>query len=42
MLRRWLREFLSSKEEFTGRGNISLTPEEKEIRRLKGEFKVFN
>ena len=32
MLRRWRREFLSSKEEFTDRGIISLTPEEKEIR----------
>lgn len=39
MLRRWRREYDSNKESFTGHGNISLTPEEKEIARLKAELK---
>lgn len=39
MVRRWRREYLSGKEAFTGKGVPSLTPEEKEIARLKKELK---
>jgi transposase len=39
MIRRWLREALSTKESFTGKGNISLGPEQQEIARLKAELK---
>lgn len=39
MLRRWKREALSDKASFTGKGVLSLTPEEKEIRALKLELK---
>ena len=34
-VRRWLRESKSGKEAFTGNGNPSLSPEQKEIRALK-------
>ncbi|WP_321321762.1 transposase [Labilibaculum sp.] len=39
MIRRWLRENLSAKESFTGKGNISLSPEQKEIAQLRAELK---
>ena len=39
MIRRWKREHLGNKESFTGKGNISLTAEEKEIRRLQKELR---
>lgn len=39
MIRRWRRESLSSKESFTGKGNISLSPEQQEITKLKAELK---
>lgn len=39
MIRRWRKEYNSGKESFTGKGNASLTPEEKEIVRLKKELK---
>ena len=39
MIRRWRREYQSSKESFTGKGIASLTPEEKEIAKLKKELK---
>lgn len=39
MIRRWKRECESGKEAFTGKGNPSLTPEEKEIARLKKELR---
>jgi transposase len=39
MIRRWRREHQSEKPSFTGKGNISLTPEQSEIRRLKKELK---
>lgn len=34
-IRKWRRQYESPKESFTGSGVPSLTPEEKEIRRLK-------
>ncbi len=39
MIRRWLREALSTKESFTGKGNISLSPEQQEIAQLRAELK---
>ncbi|MWN78156.1 transposase [Labilibaculum sp. A4] len=39
MIRRWLRENLSAKESFTGKGNISLSPEQREIAQLRAELK---
>ena len=42
MIRRWKREYTSGKESFTGKGNPSLTPEEKEIARLKKELRESN
>ncbi len=39
MIRRWRREFNSNKEPFTGKGIPSLSPEEKEITKLKKELK---
>jgi transposase len=39
MIRRWRREYESTKESFTGHGKVSLTPEEKEIALLKAELK---
>lgn len=39
MIRRWKREHKNDKEAFTGKGNPSLTPEEKEIARLKKELR---
>lgn len=39
MIRRWLRESLSTKESFTGKGNISLSPEQQEIVQLRAELK---
>lgn len=38
MIRRWRREYSSEKEAFTGKGIPSLTPEEKEIAKLKKEL----
>lgn len=40
MVNRWKREFHNkAKPSFTGKGNISLSDSEKEIRRLKKELK---
>lgn len=40
MVNRWKREFHNkTKPSFTGKGNISLSDSEKEIRRLKKELK---
>lgn len=39
MVRRWRREYDSNKESFTGKGNLTLTSEEKEILKLKEELK---
>ena len=39
MIHRWLREALSTKESFTGKGNISFNPEQKEIARLRAKLK---
>lgn len=39
MIRRWRRENNSGKEPFTGKGIASLSPEEKEIAKLKKELK---
>lgn len=39
MIRRWRRENLRDKPSFTGKGNISLTPAEAELRRLRAELK---
>ncbi|WP_461630803.1 hypothetical protein [Labilibaculum euxinus] len=39
MIHRWLRENLSAKESFTGKGNISLSPEQREIAQLRAELK---
>jgi transposase len=39
MIHRCLRETLSSKESFTGKGNISLSPEQQEIAWLRAELK---
>mgnify|MGYP001797905898 CR=1 FL=1 len=38
MIRRWKKEKEGNKEAFTGKGNISLSPEEKEIMLLKREL----
>ena len=38
MIRRWRREVKSERESFTGKGNASLTPEEKAIKALKLEL----
>ncbi|CAL2086293.1 transposase [Tenacibaculum sp. 190524A02b] len=38
-IRKWRQIYLSGKEPFTGSGNVSLTPQEKEIRRLKKQLK---
>ncbi len=40
MIRRWRREHKSEKEAFTGKGTPSLTPQEKEISRLRKELRV--
>lgn len=39
MIRRWRREYNSGKSCFTGKGHISLSAEEQEIRRLKKALK---
>jgi len=39
IVRRWKREFDGQKEAFTGKGNIALTPEQREIAKLKAELK---
>ena len=39
MVRRWKREFSGPKESFTGKGNIALTPEQRELTQLKAELK---
>lgn len=39
MIRRWRRECNRGKEAFTGKGIPSLTPEEKEVAKLKRELK---
>ncbi len=39
MIRRWRREYNRNKEPFTGKGIPSLTPEEKEIAKLRKELK---
>lgn len=39
MIRRWRREYQSNKEPFTGKGIPSLTPEGKEMAKLKKELK---
>lgn len=39
MIRRWRREYNSNKESFTGKGIPSLSPEEKEITKLRKELK---
>jgi len=39
MVHRWKREYHSEKEAFTGNGRASLTPQEKEVQRLKKELK---
>ena len=38
-IRNWRNLYQSNKEAFTGSGNPSLTPEEKEIRRLKKQLR---
>lgn len=39
MVGRWVRESKSGKEAFTGNGNPSMTPQEKEISALRKELK---
>ena len=39
MIRRWRRELNSPKESFTGKGNIALTPEQRELAQLRAELK---
>jgi len=39
IIRRWRREAARNSPSFTGKGNISLTPEQEEIERLKAELK---
>ena len=38
-IRNWKNLYQSNKEAFTGSGNPSLTPEDKEIRRLKKQLR---
>ena len=38
-IRKWRRQYESSKESFTGSGRPSLTPEEQEIRQLKEQLR---
>ena len=35
LMRKWKRQYMGKREAFTGSGNPSLSPEEKEIRALK-------